>query len=61
MPGYARLRELGVAAHVDPRTIRRELLAARGETTPARGDAGERARRVLREAGLLPDSGPATA
>lgn len=53
MPGAAELRDLAVRARVDPRTIARELRAAQGDDTPARGDAGARARAVLRAAGLI--------
>jgi hypothetical protein len=42
------LRRLAVRASVDPKTIKK---VAAGE--PVRGLAGERARSVLREAGLL--------
>ena len=55
-PGAAKLRALAVIAHVDPRTIEREWRAAHGQDTPARGDAGERARAALREAGLIETS-----
>jgi hypothetical protein len=43
------LRELALAAHVDPRTLKKIL-----EGRPVRGMAGARARRALIERGLLP-------
>jgi len=46
----ATVRELAVRASVDPRSITRALA---GESV--RGMAGHRARRVLQEAGLLPE------
>ena len=46
----ATARSLAVRAEVDPRSIYRELK----EPGSVRGLAGHRARRVLREAGLLP-------
>ena len=44
------VRELAVAAECDPRTIERAYAGM-----PVRGLAGKRARRALREAGLLQD------
>lgn len=50
----ATLRRLAVEADVDPRTIIRELRAARGERPPVRGMAGHRARKLLVEKGMIP-------
>lgn len=47
------VRRLAVAAETDPRSIVRELRAARGEGAHVRGMAGARARRVLAQAGLI--------
>jgi hypothetical protein len=50
------LRRLAVAADVDPRSLKKILA---GKTV--RGMAGRRAALVLRQAGLLGDSGPVDA
>lgn len=52
LPDAATIRALAVRADVDPRTILKELKGRR-----ARGMAGQRARRVLAEAGLLAPAG----
>jgi hypothetical protein len=51
------VRRLAVEADVDPRTILAELRAARGERARVRGMSGDRARRVLRQHGLIPSEG----
>jgi len=44
---------IAVESDTDPRSVRRELAAQRGERAHIRGRAGERIRQVLAQKGLI--------
>lgn len=45
--------ELALASNTDPRSVKREIAALRGERPHVRGTAGERIRTALADKGLI--------